>query len=86
MSSMSLPSLSQRLADGDVPHLHIALLNLAADTLVLAEDWPELLRVLRREQHPRAPEQATLDFVGMPAAAELALIVKEKLSTKSPCG
>lgn len=31
-------------------------------TLVLLEDWPELLRVLWREQHPEAHEQTALDF------------------------
>lgn len=31
-------------------------------TLVLLEDWPELLRVLWREQHPGAHEQTALDF------------------------
>ncbi len=31
-------------------------------TLVLLEDWPELLRVLWREQHPQAHEQTALDF------------------------
>ncbi len=32
-------------------------------TLVLLEDWPELLRVLWREQHPEAHEQTALDFM-----------------------
>ena len=38
-------------------------------TLVLLEDWPELLRVLWREQHPDAYEQTALDFsvLGPPA-------------------
>ena len=38
-------------------------------TLVLLEDWPELLRVLWREQHPEAHEQTALDFciIGPPA-------------------
>ena len=31
-------------------------------TLVLLEDWPELLRVLWREQHPEAHEQTALVF------------------------
>ena len=31
-------------------------------TLFLEEDWPELLRVLWREQHPKAKEQKFLDF------------------------
>ena len=38
-------------------------------TLVLLEEWPELLRVLWREQHPDAHEQIALDFfvLGPPA-------------------
>ncbi len=38
-------------------------------TLVLLQDWPELLRVLWREQHPDAHEQRALDFavLGPPA-------------------
>jgi hypothetical protein len=39
-------------------------------TCVLRNDWPELLRLLWREQHPHAHEQGRLDFaatVGMPA-------------------
>ncbi|MBB5061408.1 hypothetical protein HDF16_006144 [Granulicella aggregans] len=31
-------------------------------TLFLEEDWPELLRVLWREQHPKAKEQKFLNF------------------------
>src|SRR6195952_1173845 len=31
-------------------------------TLVLLEEWPALLRVLWREQHPDAHEQTILDF------------------------
>ena len=31
-------------------------------TLVLLEEWPEVLRVLWREQHPDAHEQTALDF------------------------
>ena len=38
-------------------------------TLVLLQNWPELLRVLGREQHPDAHEQRSLDFamLGPPA-------------------
>ena len=32
-------------------------------TLVLLEDWPKLLRVLWREQHPESHEQSALDFM-----------------------
>jgi hypothetical protein len=31
-------------------------------TQMLYKKWPELLRVLRREQHPEAHEQTALDF------------------------
>ncbi len=31
-------------------------------TLVLLQEWPELLRVLWREQHPEAHEQTLLNF------------------------
>jgi hypothetical protein len=31
-------------------------------TQMLCKKWPELLRVLRREQHPEAHEQTALDF------------------------
>lgn len=43
-------------------------------TLVLAHDWPELLRVLWREQHPHAHEQRRLNFAAVPAAAEPPLL------------
>ena len=39
-------------------------------TLVLLEDWPELLRVLWREQHPDAHEQTALNFSTLGPAAE----------------
>ncbi len=32
-------------------------------TLHLKREWPALLRVLWREQHPKGHEQTTLDFV-----------------------
>jgi hypothetical protein len=31
-------------------------------THILRRDWPEILRILWREQHPGAPEQSTLQF------------------------
>jgi hypothetical protein len=31
-------------------------------TQMLCKDWPELLRILWREQHPEAHEQTALDF------------------------
>ena len=39
-------------------------------TLFLQDDWPEFLRVLWREQHPKAHEQAALDFSHALPAAE----------------
>jgi 5-methylcytosine-specific restriction endonuclease McrA len=38
-------------------------------TLVLLEEWPELLRVLWREQHPSAHEQTTINFRVLEAPA-----------------
>jgi hypothetical protein len=35
-------------------------------TQVLRKEWPELLRVLWREQHPEAHEQTILSFVVKP--------------------
>jgi hypothetical protein len=31
-------------------------------TIVLVDEWPELLRALWREQHPGAHEQTAIDF------------------------
>ena len=44
-------------------------------TLCLAENWPEMLRVLWREQHPGCPEQEALNFATarMPAAGKMPL-------------
>ena len=39
-------------------------------TLVLLEDWPELLRVLWREQHPGAHEQTVFDFATLGPRAQ----------------
>jgi hypothetical protein len=39
-------------------------------TLVLLEDWSELLRVLWREQHLEAHEPTALDFCALGPAAE----------------
>ena len=41
-------------------------------TLVLLEEWPELLRLLWREQHPDAHEQTARDFRIFGLAAEQA--------------
>ena len=38
-------------------------------TQYLKREWPALLRVLWREQHPKAHEQTTLDFVEKKARA-----------------
>ena len=45
-------------------------------TLVLLEDWPKLLRVLWREQHPEAHEQTALDFRVLAPAAEQAELLE----------
>ena len=46
-------------------------------TLCLAENWPEMLRVLWREQHPDCPEQSALNFAAAqaqrPAAGKIPL-------------
>ena len=39
-------------------------------TQLLVMEWPELLRVLWREQHPEAAEQLTLSFAAEEPAAE----------------
>ena len=38
-------------------------------TLFVQDDWPELLRVLWREQHPEGHEQVALNFRAVPAPA-----------------
>ena len=45
-------------------------------TLVLLEDWPKLLRVLWREQHPEAHEQTALDLHVLGPAAEQAELLE----------
>ena len=42
--------------------LRLAHHAMVTRTLVLLEDWPGLLRVLWREQHPEAHEQTEVDF------------------------
>jgi len=49
-------------------------------TLVLLEDWPELLRVLWREQHPEAHEQTALDFCVLGPPAEQAELLENGAS------
>ncbi len=39
-------------------------------TLYVERDWPELLRVLWREQHPGGHEQVSLDFTALLPAAK----------------
>ena len=39
-------------------------------TLVLLEDWPELLRVLWREQHPNTHAQRALNFAVLDPPAQ----------------
>ncbi len=43
--------------------LYLAHHAMVTRTLVLLENWPKLLRVLWREQHPEAHEQTALDFM-----------------------
>ncbi len=38
-------------------------------TLFVQDDWPELLRVLWREQHPEGHEQVSLNFSALSAPA-----------------
>ncbi len=45
-------------------------------TLVLLDDWPELLRVLWREQHPEAHEQTALKFQVFDSPAEQAKLLE----------
>ncbi len=39
-------------------------------TLVLLEEWPELLRILWREQAPRRPRTTALDFSALSPPAQ----------------
>lgn len=43
-------------------------------TQFLCREWPPLLRLLWREQHPRAHEQTTLDFIEKRTAARRVLL------------
>jgi hypothetical protein len=45
-------------------------------TLVLLEDWPELLRVLWREQHPDAHEERALYFAVLGPPAQQTKLLK----------
>jgi hypothetical protein len=46
-------------------------------TQMLRKEWPELLRVLWREQHPGAHEQTALNFVVKPVAVKLVSLFPE---------
>jgi hypothetical protein len=46
-------------------------------TLALLEDWPELLRVLWREQHPEPHEQTALNFRALGPPAEQAELMEQ---------
>ena len=43
-------------------------------TLFVQDDWPELLRVLWREQHPNGHEQSMLDFSARPTKVKTGLL------------
>jgi hypothetical protein len=46
-------------------------------TQILRKEWPELLRVLWREQHPEAHEQTILNFTVKPVAVKLVPLFPE---------
>jgi hypothetical protein len=46
-------------------------------TQFLENEWPELLRVLWREQHPEAHEQTILNFAVRPVAVKLVPLFPE---------
>ena len=54
-------------------------------TVVLLQDWPELLRVLWREQHPDAHEQTALVFAVLgPPAQQTFLLDTDRMSHAGP--
>ena len=52
-------------------------------TINLCADWPELLRVLWREQHPDAHEQLPLDFTVLSTPALPVLLNFEEVATSN---
>ncbi|RZU35483.1 hypothetical protein BDD14_5536 [Edaphobacter modestus] len=46
-------------------------------TQMLSKEWPELLRVLWREQHPEAHEQTIMNFAVKPVAVKLVPLFSE---------
>jgi hypothetical protein len=46
-------------------------------TLFVQDDWPELLRVLWREQHPEGHEQVALNFGALSASATNVMLFDE---------
>jgi hypothetical protein len=46
-------------------------------TQMLCKEWPELLRVLWREQHPEAHEQTILNFAVKPVSLKLVPLFPE---------
>ena len=46
-------------------------------TLFVQDEWPELLRVLWREQHPEGHEQVALTFGALPAPAMDVMLFEE---------
>jgi hypothetical protein len=59
-------AVHHREPGNDDPDLMITLClahhAMVSRTQMLCKDWPELLRILWREQHPEAHEQTALDF------------------------
>ena len=55
-------------------------------TLVLLEDWPELLRVLWREQHPKAHEQTAFTFCVFGSPAERVELLETRTERAAPFG
>lgn len=68
-------AVHHRVAGNGHPALMITLClahhAMVTRSQILLKDWPELLRVLWREQHPEAPEQCIFGFdrVADPAAS-----------------
>jgi len=68
-------AMHHRVPGNNNPDLMITLClghhAMVTRTQMLRKEWPELLRVLWREQHPEAHEQTILNFVVKPVALKL---------------
>ena len=68
------PSVHHRVPGRSKLHLMITLCSahhaMVTRTTVLLKEWPQLLRVLWREQHPGAHEQTNLNFRLPPPPAQ----------------